>query len=209
MVIKSILFCAAYGYLVIESMACNPNCSAKAQYNANGAYFSISPSLDSIPVEDTLQFYCSFPTAVKYKNGTSVDSPSVDLRSANNVVTEFHIDALKQPHVPIGAIDSFQYIIDHGTFLNQSKFPELAKGVSFSQLNDSFVLSFKFVAIKKGIYGMALLDIPNAEVKCGSASIEVMVANSDTHLHYLQDIFYNGDPVAPVDVTHSYCVKVY
>jgi hypothetical protein len=175
----------------------------------NGATFYVIPQLDSVLLGDTLSVYSSFFAKLKYLNGGAGDSSVIDLSAGGNVVTELHINALKGQAEVIGGIDSFKIIEKVGSLQDHPTQPQLAKAVVFLQKTDSFVLSFDLIPLKKGIYSVQLLDLPNVQIKCASVSVGMSVENNDNHIHYLQYTYYAGGPVGQADMTHSYCFKVY
>jgi hypothetical protein len=151
----------------------------------------------------------AIPVRIRYKNGGNNDSSTVDLSGASNVITDFHLNILQGTNTQGPAMDSFEIIPIKGTIKVESLAPAAAKEILFVEGSDSFYVKFAIVARAKGVYALAIVDLFQARKDCIDASVSIVYANTDQHLHYLQDIYDGGGPIDPLDQTHSYCFKVY
>ena len=205
-IIKLILAVAFAALLQSCRGLCTPS-----QQSLTGGKAIVFPDVDSIKIGDTLWFNASIPTQIKYKPGNTIDSATYNLSGASNVTTDIRISALKGQTLQTGAVDSFEYALIKGKVepSSISYAASYAKTVSFKEENGNFVLSFGMIAKKKGIYLLSIIDIYQAEKKCANISVTVLQSSIDSHLHYLQDIYYGGQPIAQIDRDHAYCFKVY
>jgi hypothetical protein len=194
-------------FLIIVS-SCHKPCMPR-QFTLNGGTVSISPDKDSIHVGDTLWFICSVPANLKYYVSNISDSGSYNITGATNFRTDFHLTTPVGVGLQDDAIDSFSFILGQGSAQPEPLAPGSAKTISFALNSDKYIVSFGMVAKKKGIYVLIILDIYQAMIDCDKLSVTILMNNIDEHLHYLQDIYFGGQPIDALDATHSYCFKVY
>jgi hypothetical protein len=179
-----------------------------AQYDSTGGVATLSPDLDSIRVEDTLWFNSNIPTEVRYFQGAS-DSGTYNLSGAKNVATDIHLTSLLGVNNSPGVIDSFIFLPEKGNIIINPQVPSAGKTITYTEENGNYIFKLGLIAMKKGIYCFTIIDIYQAMKGCDKISVTVVMNNSDSHLHYLGDIFYGGGSLFPIDITHSYCFKVY
>lgn len=187
---------------------CNKHCAAiTAQRPTSliGGYTLYRPIRDSISIGDTLFLNITVPEKLTYNNSNSI----IDFSNAENMVPDISISALKGIQSQTGALDSFILIRQVGSFSINSLLPNYSVNISFDEKGGNYLFSAICVAQKKGIYIIDVSDIPDAIKKCDNATISIISNSSDSHLHYLKDIYYGGGAIAQIDSTHSYCFKVY
>jgi hypothetical protein len=195
-------------FVTVFFCACHKPC-LPAKYSFTGGTASVFPDKDSIQIGDTLWFATSLPLTYKYWNG-GADSSVYNLSGATNVATDIHLTALIGPNQLVGAIDSFLFTpATKGSYRTHSLIPQAGKTITYAQGSNSYDFSFGIIAQKKGIYCLTIIDIYQAMKNCNKISVVVEMKNTDSHLHYLRDIYYGGGNIDQVDLTHSYCFKVY
>ncbi len=183
--------------------------SGNTQYALTGGTINLYPGQDSIHVGDTILVSSIIPVKLQpTQSGTSVGD-SLDFSDASDMVTDLHFTSPKDTNVSSDALDSFQIIPLNRSIKVNSLIPHAGLTVQYIQEGTSYKLSFYMIAQKKGIYVFTIIDIFRAQKLCSVASIGIIVSDSDNHLHYLQDIYYGGSAIDPIDQTHSYCFKVY
>ncbi len=188
-------------------VGCKKNCQHNEYvFNASAV---ISPIDDSIHVGDTILFTCAIPTTL-LDEGTNRD---IDYSNAENMATDIHIVVPLIANPLPGAVDSFNFIAVAGAVQPHQSIPHSAKTVVFTQISGNYVLTFKMVALKRGIYTIAMIDVQNSKKNCSTAYINVPIRNADKHQQYLQAVYYPGSPfgdtIPTIERTHSYCFKVY
>ena len=208
MVIKNLLcwVLALNSLFVLES--CNKHCSSITAGNPislSGGYTLYSPIKDSINVGDTIFINVTVPEKLI---GNTNNSPT-DFSNANNMIPDISFSSLKGMQLETGALDSFILIKQVGSFSVNSLLPKFSISVTFSEQGGNYFFSLGCKAQKRGVYLITVSDIPDASKKCTHAAISIISKSSDSHLHYLTDIYYGGGAIAQIDSTHSYCFKVY
>lgn len=193
----------AFAVISATLASCHKLC-VPGHFNFSGGIATVLPDKDSIHVGDTLWLTSSLP--VNYKYGT--DSKVYNLSGATNVGTDIHLATLLGVSDYAGAIDSFLFVPQKGNIVTNPLAPHGAKTISFWEQNGMYLFSVGIIAKKKGIYALAIIDIPQAMKKCDRISIEIVMKNADNHLHYLKDIYYGGVTIGRIDSTHTYCFKV-
>ncbi len=192
----------------IAVLSCHKLCVPR-QYNFRGGIANIYPDKDSIQIGDTLLFNCSIPLELKYSVGANSDSGNYDISGATNFTTDFHLTALLGINMQAGAMDSFSFIPVKGSFKLNPLDPHASKTIFYIQNSSRYIFSISMVAKQKGIYLLSIIDIYQGMKKCDKFSVTITMDNADNHLHYLKDIYYGGGAISPIDLTHSYCFKVY
>lgn len=208
MVIKNLLcpILALHTLFLLES--CNKYCSsitAGHPISLNGGYTLYSPTRDSINIGDTIFLNVTVPE----KLIENANNSSIDFSSANNMVPNISFSSLKGVQSQTGALDSFILIKQVGSFSVNSLLPEFSVSVIFDEQGGNYFFSLGCIAQKRGVYLITVSDIPDASKNCTHAAISIVSNSSDSHLHYLKDIYYGGGAILPIDSTHSYCFKVY
>lgn len=196
------------GFVVIAQFGCVGTCSPGSQnlrLSLSGGSIGFFPGNDSMHIGDTLWVTSTIPHKLKI----TTTGDSMDFRGAINVVTDLHIDSLTGTNSQVGAAYAFTFINNVGIVQKRSLDSTGGKIATYSENNEGYHLSFGMIPIKKGIYCLILIDIYQAQKRCTYASIEIARTNGDDHLHYLQDIYYNGGPVDPVSQARAFCFKVY
>lgn len=194
-------------FLIVVS-SCHKRCIPR-QFNLNGGTLSVFPDKDSIHIGDTLWFNCSIPVNLKYHVSNASDSGNYNITGATNFRTDFQLTTLLSVNMQAGAIDSFSFMAGAGGFQSEPLDPDTRKIISFEEINGNYIFSLALVPKKKGIYALIIIDIYQAMIRCDKLSVAILMSNMDNHLHYLADIYFGGQPVDPLDLTHDYCFKVY
>jgi hypothetical protein len=96
-----------------------------------------------------------------------------------------------------------------GRFPPNPSYPSGSKIISFIEENGRYKANFQMVTLKKGVYCIVIPDVYQAEKNCDKASLAIYMNNLDNHLHYLQEIYYGGEPIDSLSERNSYCFKVY
>lgn len=184
----------AYRFIIIGftqfflQSGCKKNCQHH-KYNFNAAAI-ISPGDDSIRVGDTILFTSIIPNTLVNVS----TNQSIDYSNAENMATDIHIVVPLIANPLSGAVDSFNFIAVTGALQTHLIIPHAAKSVLFTQINGNYVLTFKMVALKKGIYTIGMIDVENSRKNCSTAYINVPISNADKHQQYLQAVYYLGSP---------------
>jgi len=195
-------------FLVVLS-GCHKRCLPR-QFQLSCGTVNINPDKDSIQVGDTLWVYCSIPANLKYNLGNnSLDSGSYNISGATNLGTDFHLTTPTGIGMQNGAIDSFSFISIKGIIQSNPLDINASKTIYYVTDSNKYNVSFGMVAQKKGVYILVVLDVYQAMIKCDKLSVTILMNDADNHLHYLKDIYYGGGTIDPLDLTHSYCFKVY
>jgi hypothetical protein len=187
---------------------CNKHCAsitAQRPVSLIGGFTLYNPIRDSINIGDTVFINITVPEKLTYSNNSS----TIDFSNAHNVVPDISISALTGLQSQTGALDSFVLIKQVGSFYINSLLPAYSVNVTFDEKSGNYLFSAGCIAQKKGVYLILISDIPDAQKKCDYATISIVSSSSDSHLHYLKDIYYGGGLILPIDSTHSYCFKVY
>ncbi len=202
--IKTVLILLGF----ITLLGCHKICTP-SKYACYGGVATIYPDVDSIQLGDTLRFNTTIPINVKYSQANSSDSSFYNLSGATNIVTDLHVTTPTGINMQEGAVDSFNFILIKGNIKSNPLIPNAAKTISYLEEGGMYHMSVAMVAKKKGVYCLSIIDIYQAEKKCDKISVITVMSNPDNHLHYLQDIYYGGGLISSIDLTHSYCFKVY
>lgn len=177
-------------------------------YNFKGEAL-VYPEKDSVNIGDTLWFSSSIPAQMTDINMNQI----IDYSKAINFKTQINFDFVSFTNPTGGAIDSFVFVPFKGIISTNPLLPNAAKTVTYIEQNGKYELSFGFVAQKKGIYVMSLIDIENSKKDCSDAYINLTLSNINKHHYYLDAIFFPGsqwgDNIPAIVQTHSYCFKVY
>ena len=206
-VLSKILFSVAFFCIVLLN-GCHKPC-VPIYYKFNGGVAIINPDKGSIRIGDTLWFSSTIPVNLKYKQGNSSDSTYYSLSGATNVITDLHLTTPLGVNMQTGAIDSFSFIAIKGSLQSNPLIPHAGKTISYVEEGGNYLVAFGLIAQKKGVYILSIIDIYQAQKNCDKASVIITIDETDSHLHYLRDIYYGGGPINPIDSTHSYCFKVY
>ena len=188
-------------------MSCHKLCVPRS-FSFSGGLANVLPNRDSIRIGDTIFFNCSIPLNFKYWAGGS-DSANYTLSGAKNVETDIHLTSPLGVNEQTAAADSFLFLPRKGSITTNPLAPHAAKTISFIEESDNYTFSTQMVALKKGVYYLAIVDIYQAMKNCDRVSVAITMNNKDGHLHYLKDIYYGGGMIDQIDSTHSYCFKVY
>ena len=189
---------------------CKSLCTSYSSVNLLGGSYSFSPNVDSVKVGDTITIDAIIPAKLRYEPAGGGDSISYDLTGASNVSTEMHLIILDAPGHYSYAMDSVTFSApEPGTVAPNPQNPSFAKIVSFAMNNGNYLFSVKFVVQKKGVYALSMIDIPQAVKNCDRVTIGLWLSVNDNHQYYLQNIYYQGAPLLPIDQHHSYDFKVY
>jgi len=187
---------------------CNKHCSTITAQKAtflSGGYTLYNPLKDSIQTGDTLFIGITVPE----KLTDNITNTQVDFSNASNMISDVSFSCLKGLQSQVGALDSFTLVKGVGSFSVNSRLPNYSVGITFIEQNGNYSYALGCIPQKKGIYVIDVSDIPYATKKCDNATISIISKSSDSHLHYLKDIYYGGGPIDAIDSTHSYCFKVY
>lgn len=190
--------------VIILQFSCHPNCYL-GKYNLVKGSALFYPQTDSLHVGDTLWMNIKIPITLK----SAVDSSLVNISGASGMATDVLVTILAKPNTSIGALDSFSRVSQTGSFAINNSAPDASLVIQFTEQAGSFVFTLGWIPLKSGIYAIIPHDIFRGEKKCFTASIQIQVENADQHLHYLRDIYYDGNPIALIDSLHNYCFKVY
>jgi hypothetical protein len=200
-------FTSVISFLVVLS-GCHKPCVPR-QFQLSGGTANVYPDKDSIQVGDTLWFYCSIPTNLKYNLGNNPDSENYNISGAANFGTDFLLTLPTGLNMQVGAMDSFSFISKIGKLQINPLAPDASQGISFAENDSDYMTSFGIIARKKGIYLLSIIDIYQGMKKCDKFSVTITMNDTDNHLHYLKDIYYGSGTIDPLTLTHSYCFKVY
>ncbi len=203
--IKNISFLLILAFFFLNG-GCKKRC-VEVNYSLK-AFVNVSPSKDSLLVGDTLYFESKTSTLFYDYN----NSRNVDFSGAINFGTALGIGELNLSADSIrGAINNFILIPLKGEF-SSSALPQKVKQVKFVEESGFYYFKLGIVPKQKGIYSISLADATNTihrSSKCEKANISVEYQAIDQHLHYLQDLYYKGAPIAQIDKTHVYCFQVF
>lgn len=195
---------------LVNQLGCR-DCSPGNENNriyVKGGGAIVTPDSDSIQVGDTLWLNSVIPAKLTeiYSNG---DSSKIDLNGASNMTTQLEFLSLVGiNNNPVGALDSFNFIYDRGSFSPVPQVLHSDKVASYLYQNGNYIFSLGIIAQKKGIYYLAVLNSA-AQKRCAFVTIETHMKNLDSHLYYLKDTYYGGGAISPADSIHAYCFKVY
>ncbi|HEY1872636.1 MAG TPA: hypothetical protein VGG71_16360, partial [Chitinophagaceae bacterium] len=114
------------GMMFVVIMGCHKLCPPR-QFSFTGDVANVLPDKDSIRIGDTIWFSSSIPVNYKYWGGS--DSVSYNLSGAKNVATDIHLTTLVVPHEPIGAIDSFLFVVKRGAMKLNPLAPHVAQTI--------------------------------------------------------------------------------
>ncbi|MBS1947981.1 MAG: hypothetical protein JST47_09460 [Bacteroidetes bacterium] len=203
-VLATLFLFAIYGCNSCKSLCV----SGKTEYFFNAGTANFYPDKDSIKVGDTLWFTSIIPKRMRPIQNSQPVGDSIDFSGASDMTTDLALTSPLGIGSQTGAVDSFFIVPIKGNLQPNSLIPHSAKNVHFIEENNDYFLSLFLVAQKKGIYFADIADIFQAKKNCEVASIGIHIIDADKHLHYLQDIYYGGRPIAPID-SNSYCFKVY
>lgn len=187
--------------------SCNRLCPVASgnTISLTGGSTSYTPIKDSIKAGDTIFLDISIPEKLTLDNSSS----TIDFSNAKNMKTDIRFTSLKGIQAQAHALDSFVLIKRIGMYSINPLLTDAAINISFIEQNGNYFFSIGCIAQKKGIYLITVSDVPYAHKNCDYASISIISKSSDSHLHYLKDIYYGGGAIFPTDSTHSYCFKVY
>lgn len=205
--INSGIVIVAFGFFLWASCSkfCGVKVSPPEPFSLASGYSSFTPDKDSIGVGDTFFININVPERLN----SSTDNSTIDFSNANNMIPDIGFSILKGWQSQEGALDSFVLFRSIGSFSTNSLLPAYSVNVAFNETPGSYQFSAGCIAQKKGIYLISVSDIPYANKKCTYAKISVISSSSDSHLHYLKDIYYSGGQISQYDSTHSYCFKVH
>jgi hypothetical protein len=189
-------------------LSCHKLCVPR-HFNFMGGVASVLPDNDSVSIGDTLWIKASLPINYKFwQSGT--DSGVYNLRGAKYVETDLHLSSLNGLQNATGAIDSFSFVgSTNGSYESNPLAPHFAKTIKYSQEEDKYVFSVGIIPRKRGIYCLTIIDIYQAMKKCDKISVSIVMTNKERHLHYFSEIYYGGGVIDAIDLTHSYCFKVF
>jgi hypothetical protein len=208
--IKRIFWIAGVFLTILVGWGCHGSCVTEHSNFDNGGTASFYPVLDSIKIGDTIFFSCEIPTKLGYISNNAGDSAFYDFSGASNVRTDLNISAFPVKDFITSAIDSFIYVPGFGSFTPNTIQGSGAQVITFQELSDKYMFSIGMIAQKKGIYGIAIIDIFQAEKKCLDIAVGITLdKNIDQHFYLVQNLYNDGRPIEPIDQTHSYWFKVY
>ena len=186
---------------------CHKPCQ-KNNYRFNGLGM-FTPEKDSLQIGDTIWYNSSVPNQLMDNNLNQL----IDYSGATNFRSQINFGLVSFTNPTGGAVDSFVFIPIKGTISTNPLLPNAAKTVAYIEQNGKYELSFGFVAQKKGIYFVSVIDIGNSKKDCSDAIISLTLSNINKHQYYLNAIYFPGSPwgdsIPPIVQTHSYCFKVY
>lgn len=170
------------------------------------------PENDSIAVGDTIWFTSSVPV----KNTDTISNQIINYGGASNFSTDINFNSIEDP-LKIseieGAIDSFSFISMVGSLKENPFEPKGSLAISYSEGSVYYQNSFAFVALKKGIYAVTVVDIENSYKRCAKAYVSLTLSNINKHQEFLKITYYPGSPfgdtIPEIEQTHTYCFKVY
>lgn len=168
-----------------------------------------TPQSDSMKVGDTL--YLQSNHSIYFTDDFQPNAEPVNFGGsflgANIRMLEFPDSATDV----VGAVPSFRILITNGSEIGNDNLPSENKGFYYQELNSQFVLKVSFVALKKGIYAISVIDtkaITDGKNSCIKAGFEIKNVNSDNHIYYYQSWRPNYI-ISEYERTHMYCFKVY
>ena len=204
--IKAKIFLVISIFLLQSNAGCKKKCFPMHYDFAIDTTF-FYPELDSIAIGDTLFFRSE--TSNQLSN--LADGKKIDYSNSPNFGAIIGFTELIGLNQTNGAVDDFTIIPNKGKIYTDSNVPSptRVKQVIFAEENRKYILSFALIPNKKGIYSLGTGDMPSVIKNCDRSAISMNITNTNSHLHYLQDIYYGGGPISPLDLTHSYCFKVY
>lgn len=207
MAIKNIGLIIVVSGILFTTENCNRHClvASGTTISLTGGNSLYSPVKDSMKTGDTLFLNINIPGRLTYSNTTQ----TIDFSNATNMKADIRFIALKGVQSKSAALDSFLFIKKVGEYSANPLLPDASIGITFKEEANNYLFLIGCVPQKKGVYMIAISDIPYANKNCDYASIAIVSKSSDSHLHYLKDIYYGGGPIDPIDSTHSYCFKVY
>lgn len=170
--------------------------------------FNFTDGKDSINIGDTIWLSCETSTTMFDKNTQT----EIDFRNAENIASALTIaDVAKFRSLQRGAIDSFSFIKVIGDiFTDQKLDPAGTKQIVFLESDSKYQFKTGIIAQKKGTYIFSIADITTVFIKnkgkCGKASFEVKIANTNKHLYLFENMW---GQLSVYDSMHSYCFKVY
>lgn len=176
------------------------------KFNGDAIFY---PEADSVKIGDTVWFNSKIPTQlVNQSNGQMVD-----YSNASNFATDFHITPISGVNPFAGGVDSFKFVPKAGVLGTNKLIPHAAKTLYYLEQDGFYQLLFGMVALRKGVYAAAIIDIQNSKKKCSDAFIAMSLSNTNKHQSYLQQIYYPGSPfgdtIPLIEQTHTYSFKVY
>ena len=206
MIIKTEIFSIISIVILFISSGCHKLCTPN-YYNfaINNTIFY--PELDSITIGDTLFFKSATPTdLINLSDGKQIDYSNSPNFGSIIVFTE--LIGINQSNDAVG---DFTIIPIKGKIYTDSSAPSpgRVKQAIYAEENGEYILSFALISKKKGIYCLSTGDMPDVVKHCDRATILMNITDTNSHLHYLKDIYYGGGIVNHLDSTHNYCVKVY
>jgi hypothetical protein len=170
---------------------------------------NIKPKNDSINVGDTLWFESVTSTTM-----TDITSnKEIIFDNATNMGYTLRVSELLGTNNASKAVSDFDFIIKDGqAAIDDESARNLVKSFKFKEENEMYKLRFGMICKKKGIYGLGVSDAVNVfsprHGSCNRAGIHFRFKTGNSHLYYLQNIYYGGNPVFPIDLENSYCFKV-
>lgn len=191
--------------IIFIATGCGKLCH-RNYYNFNIASTTFSPSKDSLKLGDTVFLNSKTPT----KMINISDGKEIDYSNSSNFGSVLGVGELIGINDTKDAVMNFNFIPIKGQiYTDNGPAPGRAKQVKFLEENGYYILSIGIVPQKKGIYILSTADMPDVVKNCSRAAITMKITNVDPHLHYLQDIYYGGGQIYPLDSTHAYCFEVY
>lgn len=186
---------------------CHKPCQ-KNNYRFNGLGM-FTPEKDSLQIGDTIWYNSSVPNQLRDNSLNQL----IDYSRATNFRSQINFNIVSFANPLAGAIDSFVFVQSKGSIATNPLLPYAAKTVTYNEQNGNYELSFGFIAQKKGIYVVTVIDIENSKKDCSDAYINLTVSNANVHIYYLNVIYFPGSPwgnsIPLIIQTHSYCFKVY
>jgi hypothetical protein len=186
----------------------DPICfNPEPSYNfAVTAHFT--PEQDSIQVGDTLYLVSEFPSTMVPVGGLVTVDYSHSSGIGNNLKVR---ELLPAGQLNSAAVESFDYFKVHGEIYNSKDIPhpEGVQQLRYSERQGEYLLKVGIVPRKKGVYSLVIGNgISNGREgnECEKVTFQTTVANTDPHMHYLDD--YTTTPLEEIPKIH-YLVKVY
>lgn len=171
--------------------------------------WKVTPEKDSIIVGDTLYFVSQFSN----KPFDYISNKSVDLSGSAIINTTLGVYVLKSGASNFGsAIDSFQFIPVKGRVETAPNLaPDHIKQIYHEEFGGEYIISFKIIALKRGIYVFGFSDglarRKNASSCEDGGGIGYVNSNANNHFYFVEQ-FYGTTNLPSGEREHSYSFKV-
>jgi hypothetical protein len=193
--------------LTLTNLTCNYECIENTfLFNIE---FKVTPTDDSLHMGDTLWI----ESIVATKMLDLKSNKEILFDHATNLTSSYRISELSFHNLG-DAVHNFDFVLIAGSIIpnDNSVFNNRVKSFRYIEENDFYKLKFGMVCRKKGLYGIFNPPIGNVfsprHGSCNRSAIQFKLNNNDRHIQYLQDTYYSGQIIAPIDTEVSYCFKV-